>query len=85
MMRAGGAERLEGKGRLERWAEETGLSFPIMTVPDSIFDAAGVRKSMIAVVADAERPLFLAEFPMGVERRSEALRLLLRAEAGREE
>ncbi len=76
LMRAGGAERLEGNGRLARWAEETGLSFPIMTVPDSIFDAAGVRKSMVAVLTDAERPLFRGEFPMGAERRLEALRLL---------
>ncbi len=77
LMRAGGAERLEGNGRLERWAEETGLSFPVVTVPDSVFDAAGVRKSMVAVLNDAGRPVFQGEFPLGAERHREALRLLL--------
>jgi hypothetical protein len=74
-MQEGGAERLSGGRRLERWAEETGISFPVVLVPDSVFASARFSRSMVAILGEGGGTIFHAEFPMGRELREEALRL----------
>ena len=76
LMKEGGAERLSGGNRLQRWASDTGIPFPLLLVPDSVFAAAGFRKSMVAVLDESGQTVLHAELPMGPGRRAEALRVL---------
>ncbi len=76
LMQEGGAERLLQDNRLDRWIAETGVPFPLLIVPDSIFAKVRFHKSTVAIIDGRNAPLFVAEFPMGPRKRSLALRLL---------
>jgi hypothetical protein len=76
VMQEGGAERLLHDNRIERWIAETGLPFPLVIAPDSLFARSHFRKSALAVLDRHNSPLLVSELPIGPRGRSLALRLL---------
>jgi hypothetical protein len=63
--------------RLVRWAQASGLIFPVFIIPDSIVTRTGFVKSCVAIIDSSGRLLFSEAFPMSRENLSTAMRLWL--------
>jgi uncharacterized membrane protein (UPF0136 family) len=76
LLRQEGSQHLVGGNRLQRWSQETGLSYPVFFVPDSLLPRPTYHKSMVVIFNGQKQILFRADVPMGHEAIEQAMRLL---------
>jgi uncharacterized membrane protein YphA (DoxX/SURF4 family) len=75
IFREGPYSSLRSPERVKRWATANHIRFPVYFSPDSVFQRAHVTKSVAVVVDPMKHVLFSEIFPMGLQKRSKALRL----------
>lgn len=66
----------EDDSRLRRWANASGVKYPIAILPDSLFDKVGIRRSSVVVVSADGQLLYQGEIPIGEFDRQKVLSYL---------
>jgi len=67
-----------GRTRLEEWARATGIPFPLIAAPDTLFSCLDFRKSLVSVIGSSGKVILRHELPLGVANRGTIVKYLLR-------
>lgn len=67
----------DGPVRLRRWIRATGILFPVLAAPDTLFAHLGVTKSIVSVINSRGDVIVREEIPVGARKREEILSYLI--------
>lgn len=63
--------------RLNEWTRATGILFPVLVAPDTLFTSLGFRKSFISVINSSGDVIVRQDIPAGVRQRELVMNYLL--------